>query len=275
MPLKSLILQLIRTLHAEALADRLRFAFQYLKQISAFQRFKSQHPDFPIPPAYFLYETYALNVADYYADGKATAIEIVDLAKPYLDWSRPDIQVLDWGCGPARVVRHFPPLLQDSAKVMGTDYNQRYMDWNSRNISSVTFMQNQLSPPLDLPSNQFDLVYALSIITHLSIPMQQAWINELYRVVRKGGLLLITAQGDGFKQKLTKAENQQYDKGEVVIRAAHIEGHRVYAAFQPPAYMATLLQDFELLRFIPGGEKESIHGWQDTWLVRKPMSAVE
>jgi len=86
--------------------------------------------------------------------------------------------------------------------------------------------------------------------------------------------LLITSQGNQFKEKLLPHELDIFNTGELVVRDTEHEGHRVYAAFQPEAFMKIVLKDFTLLRFIPGGSKESIHGLQDTWLVQKPFISI-
>jgi SAM-dependent methyltransferase len=53
------------------------------------------------------------------------------------------------------------------------------------------------SPPLDLATESFDVVYATSIFTHYTWDEESEWLNELWRVLRPGGLLLATTLSPG------------------------------------------------------------------------------
>jgi len=252
-----------------AFADKARYYFQYWKAYPRNLAFAQQHPNFVFPPPYFIYETYTLDYRDYYEDGKQTANEILQLIRPFFIPDKFSHHILDWGCGPARVVRQLPYFLRADDKVYGCDYNREYIQWNAKNIQGVHFIKNELEPPVNLADHSMDAIYGLSIFTHLSEKNHEAWIKELYRLLMPGGILLITTQGDQFKEKLLPAELEAFEKGSLVVRNFEKEGHRMYAAFQPESYMKQLLRDFTLLRFIPGGSKESVHELQDTWIIKK------
>jgi SAM-dependent methyltransferase len=249
----------------------LRFGFHYSKNYFTNYTAKKKYPSFIFPPPYFVYETYALRYEKYFIDGRATAEEIVLLLSAFIDFSKDSKKLLDWGCGPGRVVRHLPELLPKTHQIFGCDYNNTYIDWCSRNINLVNFSKNNLEPPTSFTDDYFDAIYGLSIITHLSEENHFAWMLELYRILKPGGVLLITSQGDGFIEKLLPDERLLFDNGNIIIRESKNEGHRVFAAFQPAAFMRSLLNNFILLKFIPGGNKASIHGLQDTWLVQKRL----
>ena len=269
MQLKQFISSVFRKAGVAAIADKTRFALQYISNYSGNRSFAKSQPEFVFPPAYFIYETYTLNYKDYFEDGKQTAGEIIDLLKPYLKIGRSDFKVLDWGCGPARVVRHIPGLFGNNHAVFGCDYNDSYIKWCTKAIPEVSFIRNELVPPVDLPSNSMDAIYGLSILTHLSEKNHRFWIDELFRLLKPGGVLLITTQGNKFKDKLLPAELKLFESGGLLVRDFEKEGHRMYSAFQPETYMKQLLGNFKLLRFIAGGSAESVHALQDTWIVQK------
>ena len=157
----------------------------------------------------------------------------------------------------------------------GCDYNTDYIKWCTKNISNVVFIKNELAPPVLLKSNFFDCIYGLSIITHLSEQKHFSWIEELYRLLKPGGILLLTSHGNFFCNKLVPKELKKFNTGKLVIRGAEKEGNRVYAAFQPEQFMKLLLKDFKILQFIPGGSPKSIHGGQDTWVVKKAITQIK
>ncbi|MEP6675118.1 MAG: class I SAM-dependent methyltransferase [Ferruginibacter sp.] len=268
MKLKQSLSQFIRKMGIATLADKSYYYLQYLLRYRRNSNFAKTHPDFIFPPAYFIYETYTLDYKDYLEDGKQTAGEIVELLKPFINIQQP-LQILDWGCGPARVVRHMPGLLAKGSKVFACDYNEQYVKWGNKNIPEVRFKKNELEPPVALPVECMDAVYGLSIFTHLSEKNHSLWIAELYRLLKPGGIMLITTQGEKFIHKLLPDELQEFEKGKLIVRNFEKEGHRMYSAFQPEKFMQELLSGFKILKFIPGGDKESVHHMQDTWIAKK------
>jgi SAM-dependent methyltransferase len=207
----------------------------------------------------------------YAEDGRQTAREILELVRPWLPKDGRVPVVLDWGCGPGRVVRHWKGLLGGNGVVMGTDYNERYVAWCKSHLKESQFLLNRLDPPLDMGDGSADLIYGLSIFTHLSEERHHTWAGELYRVLGPGGVLVLTVQGDGSRYKLLPAEQERYNRGELVVRGYQKEGHRLYAAFQPPAFMRLLFGRFAVLRHITGGEPGGLDGMQDTWVLQKPL----
>lgn len=228
--------------------------------------FQKTHPEIILPPPYMLYEAYRLDYEAYYTDGKDTATWIAEQVSGFIQLS--EIRILEWGCGPGRIVQHIPIVFQKS-EVFASDYNKQTIEWCNKHINKVSFSVNQLSPPLSYPPEFFDLVYALSVFTHLSEEHHLAWLEELYRVLKINGLLLITTQGNAFLSKLSENEKEKFNKSKAVVRAGVKEGHRSFSAFQPENFMRNLFSGhWKILRFIPG----KIQDWgaeQDTWIVQK------
>lgn len=207
----------------------------------------------------------------YAEDGRQTAAEIKGLLEPHLSFGAGPLTIVDWGCGPGRIVRHWPDLIGERHTIVGCDYNALYIDWCKKHIPGVQFSQNELEPPLPLPKASANVVYGLSIFTHLSQSNHDAWAAELQRILQPGGVLVLTVQGDQSRYKLLPAELAIYDKGDLVVRGFNKEGHRLYAAFQPPAFMRQLFKELTVLRHIPGGQPEGLDGMQDTWVLQKPV----
>jgi SAM-dependent methyltransferase len=102
--------------------------------------------------------------------------------------------VLDWGCGCARVIRHWAPYFE-RIEFTGTDIDETMIRWDLDNVAGVRFATNGPLPPLPCDDESFDLVYGASVFTHLDEAMQQQWLAELRRVLRPGGLLLLSTHG--------------------------------------------------------------------------------
>lgn len=246
--------------------DRLHFYASKIRSFGKNKRFHHKYGDISLPPAYMLYESYRLDYEAYYIDGMNSASWLSNELKTYVRAS--GSRILEWGCGPARIIRHLPALMPQ-IEFHGTDYNASTIQWCQQNITGIHFSQNLLIPPLKFAEHFFDAAYALSVFTHLSESNQIEWLAELWRVVRPGGILLLTTQGSAFVSRLTPGERKQFTKGVPVIRGSGREGHRVYSAFQPELYMQTFFQDqWMVLKFIKG----ALQKWgpeQDIWIVQK------
>jgi SAM-dependent methyltransferase len=103
-------------------------------------------------------------------------------------------RVLDWGCGCGRVSRYF--LRLPGCQLTGVDVDEENVGWCRERLSAGTFATVPLRPPTQLPEARFDLAFGVSVFTHLSEPDQFAWLAELRRVVRPGGLALMTFHGE-------------------------------------------------------------------------------
>jgi SAM-dependent methyltransferase len=174
--------------------------------------------------------------------------------------------ILDFGCGCGRVTRRLAGL---PGEVRGSDFDGTAVEWCRRNLPFATFTHNALEPPLPYPDGDHDLIYAFSVLTHLPVPVQHAWVDELVRVLRTGGLLLLSTHGERYFERLTPAEQDVFRRGEVVVRFEQVAGTNLCTAFHPPAYVREWLgADLDLVAEIPEGAKGNPH--QDVFLFRKP-----
>jgi ubiquinone/menaquinone biosynthesis C-methylase UbiE len=177
--------------------------------------------------------------------------------------------VLDFGCGCGRVMRRWAGITGPSFH--GSDYNPNLIDWCRANLPFAHFEVNGLAPPLPYEDDQFELVYALSVFTHLTEPLQHDWMAELRRVIRPGGLLLFTTRGDAWAWKLTLEERAQYEHGDLVVRYGDVTGTNLCAAFHPWPYVhESLLSGFTLRESVPAALAD---GKQDVHLAERSPDA--
>lgn len=250
--------------------DYFRYLLVRIRNMGERKRFVKKHPGIALPPDYMIYESFRLNYDRYYEGGRKSAKFVLGHLQKFHEMT--DAKILDWGCGPARIIRHLPALLATrNCTFYGTDYNHRTIDWCTSNINGISFHKNGLLPPLSFESSFFDIIYGISIFTHLSGDAHEAWIMELADKLKTGGVLLITTQGKAYQNKLSPREKKLFQEGRLVVRANTKEGHRTYSAFHPENYMLDLLKNTGSLKmesFVPG---ELISGSpsQDIWVLRK------
>jgi SAM-dependent methyltransferase len=101
-------------------------------------------------------------------------------------------RIVDFGCGCGRVIVHFHEIYR-SAEFYGTDIDAQAIHWCRDHLGHVSnFAVNNAWPPLNYPDRFFDLVYSVSVFTHLPEHMQFAWLSELRRVAKERSYLLLT-----------------------------------------------------------------------------------
>jgi SAM-dependent methyltransferase len=175
--------------------------------------------------------------------------------------------ILDVGCGSGRVMRHWESL--NGPDLHGTDYNRLLIDWCTKNLPFATFRVNSLDAGVSYPDDSFDLIYALSVFTHLTEPLQAFWMAELSRVLRPGGYLFITAHGTHYLPQLSAGDQERFQAGELVVVGSKREGSNDCAAFHPESYVRqTLRQNLEVVDYVPEGALGNPR--QDAILLRKP-----
>jgi SAM-dependent methyltransferase len=102
--------------------------------------------------------------------------------------------ILDWGCGHGRVIRHFAQ--QHAVKeAWGVDIDPENVGWLGDNFPEIQASHVPLSPPTDLPAEHFDFIYAISVMTHLTEEIQDVWLSELKRITKPGGIVALTFAG--------------------------------------------------------------------------------
>jgi SAM-dependent methyltransferase len=267
---KQAAVNLLRQTRLLPTVEAARYALSAIKSVYDNRAFRQEHPGLALPPWPLMHDAFShVQYRSYFATGTAAARAIAGLAATFLG-GRP-VTVCEWGCGPGRVIRHLPGLLPKESKIFGTDYNPRSIEWCSANLPGKYFI-NKLAPPLPLEAEQVDMLYAISIFTHLSEGMHEEWLKELLRVVRPGGIILLTVHGDKCIGGLNAQERAAYHAGRLVVRGNVKEGSRIFVAYQSPRYMhETLLRGIEILAHNPE-YLQAVAGAQDVYVLRRPES---
>lgn len=267
MKLKQVIKGFIETFGLGQTVDKIRFNFHRWSNREKIAKFKRDNPGVPLPSEFMIYETFRLDYDRYLQSGREDAQWLKDLVSPHMNLS--DKSILDWGCGPGRIIRHFPAINGNSARYYGCDYNDSYVAWCAANLHDIAFFKNDIHPPLASQDNSIDLAYAISIFTHLAEDSHDLWMREMHRVLNNKGIFVFTTHGDITKANLMEKEKAMYDSGKIVLRGNVKEGYRMYTAYHPPSFIRNLVSPlFDVLEHIPG-ERKSWGFSQDVWVVRK------
>jgi len=153
-----------------------------------------------------------------------------------------------------------------NTQLFGTDINRALVRWCARNIPFGTFAQNGLAPPLRYPDESFDLIYGISVFTHLPDEMQLPWLAELKRVLKPGGVLYVTLH-DSYEW-LSPEQEARFKRGLLAVQSAVHAGSNACNAYHPVEYVhAHFGKLLEVVSYMPG--RRQTFTSQATWLFRK------
>jgi SAM-dependent methyltransferase len=102
--------------------------------------------------------------------------------------------VLEFGCGSGRVLPHVAALAPE-ARCRGCDVDASAITWAARHRPELDWLLSAAHPPLPFPAQSFDLVYSISVFSHLDERLQDTWLSELRRVLAPGGAALLSVHG--------------------------------------------------------------------------------
>jgi ubiquinone/menaquinone biosynthesis C-methylase UbiE len=216
----------------------------------------AESPDgLPIPPAeyHFLVSSNRdLDLADFFSVGYACA-NGVNKTMERVGVRLEDLgAILDFGCGCGRVIRHFQHL--QGPRLYGCDYNPALVEWCQKHLQFAEFTVNQLRPPLPYSDEQFDLIYCYSVFTHLSDEDQRLWIDELFRVLKPGGYLMVTMHGDSHAQAFLSPDDlRRFQSGDMVVVRGKVSGENTCATYHPQGYVDKMVANkFQVVHCNPG-----------------------
>jgi SAM-dependent methyltransferase len=161
-------------------------------------------PDLPFPPLELANRVGSLAGAprplEYYDElGRSTRDGIVERMPS--DWTFHGKRVLDFGCGAGRTLRHFAAEAS-AGEFWGCDIDEASIDWMKEHMAPpFQAFVNAAEPPLDQPDASFDLIWAISVFTHLSSSWSR-WLVELHRLLKPNALLFVTFMGRGMSEEI-------------------------------------------------------------------------
>lgn len=250
------------------LLDKLLFIKSIVFNFKANRQFITSNPDFALPPAYYLYETFQLNYLKYYSEGLLSAREIVEWSAPYLN--KENLTVLEWGCGVARTCRHLKQLLPENSTLFACDVNSKMIDWNKQNITEISFNVISYNPPTNYQNNQFNLCFGISIFTHIPAIEQENWLKEIARILSINGIFIFSTHGSHYINKLTYAEQSKLKVDGVFTKDYSQKGHRLMSTYNKYEKFKPIVENYFVIQeFYHGSENLHKLGGQDLWIVKK------
>jgi SAM-dependent methyltransferase len=132
-------------------------------------------------------------VAEDYAEQFRGEIEKKPFDRKMLDWLVEKVGdqgvICDMGCGPGQIARY---LHDRGANVCGVDLSPAMVERASALNPEITFQQGDMLALAEVADNSYGGVAAFYSIVHVPRPAVVQALRELNRVLRPGGILLLT-----------------------------------------------------------------------------------
>jgi SAM-dependent methyltransferase len=144
----------------------------------------------PVPPIVQRLRVSGPGVGHFIDVGRTCRNIVLELVDKYGE-RRPGLEVLDFGAGVGRTLLHMP----SEFTLHATDVDPEAIEFLRANCPGVDARVNDYDPPLRYPAESFDLVYSISIWTHLPVDAQMPWLAEMRRILRPSGLAILTIAG--------------------------------------------------------------------------------
>lgn len=213
---------------------------------------------------------------------------LMDAVERSLQGQTGPIRFLDFGGGCGRVARHLATA--DGWAATLADANAEHVGWSAASIPGLATFPCGARPPLDRKAGSFDAALALSVFTHLSSDAYDAWLREMSRVLRPGGILVATLHGteatariattpvlqEYFRLTTSEAREildeihkpggfvyKRYDQDQLDAAAAGADYGSTFVAVEEAARRAKAA-GFDTIEHRPGG----LRGWQDLTVLR-------
>jgi ubiquinone/menaquinone biosynthesis C-methylase UbiE len=142
------------------------------------------------------------------------------------------LRALDLGCGEG----HFAAALtRAGAEVVAVDVAEEPLRRARRRHPDLDVRLAQTGAPLPLEDSSFDIVWAGETIEHVADTQQ--WLSEVRRVLRSGGVLLLSTPDHGPLWRLRLASSRRAFE-------AHFDPRSDHLRFYTRRVLAALLADF-------------------------------
>jgi len=215
--------------------------------------------DIPLPPVDLSHRIIRVrNMATFETWGYSITRKYEEAVRPHLAAYSERPRLLDWGCGCGRLARFFV----GSTDYYGIDIDREAIEWCRGAIPGGQFRVQSLQAETGFESGFFDIVIGNSIFTHLREEDQFAWLAELRRIAKPGGIVAVSVNcatslfNAGNKPAIVTALRQRgfCDTGpELVLKGVTADDSYYRNIYHTHDYIReTWSRYFSILEIVPG-----------------------
>jgi len=123
--------------------------------------------------------------------------------------------IFEFGCGCGMNIQHWDA---EGLSIYGVDPDSNAIEWCKNHYPNMEFSELEIYDQLGFDDDFFDLIYAPHIFMSFTESLQDKWLQELKRVLKPGGLLIVFLRGERESFiNLQEKERKQFENGELVV----------------------------------------------------------
>jgi len=104
------------------------------------------------------------------------------------------IKLLDWGVGAGRISQFFEK--NQNYDVYGTDIDPvNISNLHNSGLGKNRYTHMRPKKQIPFPDSFFDVVYGISVFTHLTEALQFYYLNDIFRILKPGGIGIFSVHG--------------------------------------------------------------------------------
>jgi SAM-dependent methyltransferase len=185
-------------------------------------------------------------------------------------WEWTDKTYLDWGAGAGRLVRHFLAEAEHN-RIIGADIHEPSVQWIRDHLAPVEGLLVHEEPGIELEDDSVDFVSGFSVMTHIT-DYWAGWLLEIRRVLRPGGLALLSFCGEAMIPVLLDDREQIDDLGMLVVKYGNPWRFGGPTVLHSPWWIrAHWIRALDIVRIDPAA-LQGVKTGHDLALLRKPSS---
>jgi SAM-dependent methyltransferase len=150
----------------------------------------------PLPPKQLQVRVVGRYGDDFVSSGDHIADDLNRVLAPHKVSLQSFSSILDFGCGCGRVLGAVATRLRPHQHLFGCDIDSEAVNWFQAHCAHIAEVEQCPHLPRSLYHDaQFELVYGISVLTHLPEAMQFDWLRELARITAPGGYVVLSVHG--------------------------------------------------------------------------------
>jgi ubiquinone/menaquinone biosynthesis C-methylase UbiE len=268
--------ELIKPLLPKGFRPAVRLAYRrYMRvfcwYVGLWDRWQIKGTEFKqLPSASLRYRVHGSPNIDGFLDvGRRCAIDVQSALHKYGRELESFDKILDFGCGCGRTMLWLRNLVPQS-QLFGTDIDTEAISWCEEHLPEATFDANGHEPPLRYPTDSFDLILGITVFTQIGEDYHFKWLKELCRIVKKGGVVLVTIRGEACWKTLDAEEIATIRRDGSLFRVTgYMKG--IFPEWYQAAYHTREYIENEYAKFfvVLGYLEAGLDNSQDVILLRK------
>jgi len=152
----------------------------------------------------------------------------------------PSSKILDFGTGWGRMYRFFLNTVRPE-NIFGIDVDESFIDICKKTIPCGKFATNNPYPPLGFENDYFDAVVGYSVFSHLNKDVGLKWIEEFERILKPGGILVMTTHSQDFieycNQLRTPGQNPTSEWQSRLAQKAFLDKQQAYRDYNAGRFL--------------------------------------